>query len=493
MSEKVSSLNIQKSSVGVGTNAHMIGKKCREENERSNLNQLESMAPDTFMLGLHPSWFAGQDSPCQNVSKNSSGVFCRICHEGEPSSGEKLISPCMCSGSVGLIHKSCVEKWLSIGNNDTCELCKCKYSVSRHHQPFKKWLCEPAVGDDQRNLVGDGICFVFLTPLATLSAYLCASGAVFYFENKTSEAVGLICLSSLLVIIYAVWLTLSIRYHCQVWFKWRSDNPDIRLLNVSGSRPNTEFIRSRQNNGRQVRSSNILELNQPDQLMANIAELSAETRVRNDDELSIIRNVENVDGDSLVAPRSCENESIKEIDSSTTSEESCPSVNGYELDFKNLGPIVPMPPIVKSRSIKPAQCEDLTVGEDCEIYAQILPSVLPREAHGDSSEHSKACTSFTQLPYDHQLSIQGRAVSVPYLPDLKEHFMTIKAKQNRDHSLQKSRGTFSPLRTKNAIFTVTSAQSPFANHHEEIQVASPQEPSSISCKPTPPPLPPRMY
>ena len=37
-------------------------------------------------------------------SKGSSGVFCRICHDGDLD-GDKLISPCSCSGSVGLIHR----------------------------------------------------------------------------------------------------------------------------------------------------------------------------------------------------------------------------------------------------------------------------------------------------------------------------------------------------------------------------------------------------
>ena len=127
-------------------------------------------------------WMSGRGSTSsQNCSKNSSVLFCRICHEGE-SSGERLISPCRCSGSVGLIHRSCIEKWLSTINHDTCELCKQKYIISRHPRPFSSWLCEPAVGDDQRNLVGDGVCFLLLTPLAGISAFLCASGAAFYFE-----------------------------------------------------------------------------------------------------------------------------------------------------------------------------------------------------------------------------------------------------------------------------------------------------------------------
>ena len=128
------------------------------------------------------SWISGRGSPSgQDSSKNSSVNFCRICHEGE-SGGERLISPCRCSGSVGLIHRSCIEKWLTTVNNDVCELCKQKYSVTRHPRPFSSWLCEPAVGDDQRNLVGDGVCFLLLTPLAGISAYLCASGAAFYFQ-----------------------------------------------------------------------------------------------------------------------------------------------------------------------------------------------------------------------------------------------------------------------------------------------------------------------
>ena len=117
----------------------------------------------------------------ENTSKSSSVVFCRICHEGE-NSGERLISPCRCRGSVGLVHRTCIEKWLTMVNIDSCEICKQKYSVMRHPRPFSRWLCEPVVGDDRGNLVGDGVCFILLTPLAVISAYLCASGAAFYFK-----------------------------------------------------------------------------------------------------------------------------------------------------------------------------------------------------------------------------------------------------------------------------------------------------------------------
>ena len=133
-----------------------------------------------------PTQFPGPGSPWSvclqdRSTLSESGLFCRICHCGE-GEGERLISPCHCSGSVGLLHRSCLEKWLSSVNKDTCELCHQKYRVSRHSRPFSSWLLSPAVGDDQRNLMGDTVCFLLLTPLTTISAYLCASGASYYFH-----------------------------------------------------------------------------------------------------------------------------------------------------------------------------------------------------------------------------------------------------------------------------------------------------------------------
>jgi hypothetical protein len=159
--------------------------------------------------------FLSRLSGLADLSRNSSGVFCRICHEGEQG-GERLISPCSCTGSVGMVHRSCVEKWLSTVNHDTCELCRRKLNIARHPRPFTQWLCSPAMGDDHRNLLGDFFCFLLLTPLAAVSTYMCGSGAAYYYQEKQSEAVGLICLTSVLVLIYLIWLLLSIRYHCLV-------------------------------------------------------------------------------------------------------------------------------------------------------------------------------------------------------------------------------------------------------------------------------------
>ncbi|NWI50877.1 MARH3 ligase, partial [Calyptomena viridis] len=68
----------------------------------------------------------------QSPSKDQ--PICRICHEG--SSQENLLSPCKCSGTLGTIHRSCLEHWLSSSNTSSCELCHFRFAVKRKPRPL---------------------------------------------------------------------------------------------------------------------------------------------------------------------------------------------------------------------------------------------------------------------------------------------------------------------------------------------------------------------
>ena len=135
-------------------------------------------------------------------------------------------------------------------------------TVTRRYRPVLQWLCQGEnSGDDQWNLVrffnknhslqkdvprlknfcpplqaGDFACLVLLTPLASVSAFLCTSGASIYAsQGQVMEAVsehlhrirqvllhislrsgrsGLLVRGSLPS--FLLWLLLTVRYHCQV-------------------------------------------------------------------------------------------------------------------------------------------------------------------------------------------------------------------------------------------------------------------------------------
>ena len=57
----------------------------------------------------------------------NSQIVCRICYSNE--SKENLANWCYCSGSIGLMHKSCLERWLLESKSNKCEICKFEYDI----------------------------------------------------------------------------------------------------------------------------------------------------------------------------------------------------------------------------------------------------------------------------------------------------------------------------------------------------------------------------
>lgn len=66
---------------------------------------------------------------CANFRTGNCEV-CRICY----STGDlqSLISPCECTGTMGIFHQHCLERWLEISNTTKCEICQHEFEVVRY-------------------------------------------------------------------------------------------------------------------------------------------------------------------------------------------------------------------------------------------------------------------------------------------------------------------------------------------------------------------------
>lgn len=62
----------------------------------------------------------------KDIERSIGMPICRICYDSEP---DNLIEPCNCKGSMGQIHKNCLEHWLSERTSKKCELCAFEYNV----------------------------------------------------------------------------------------------------------------------------------------------------------------------------------------------------------------------------------------------------------------------------------------------------------------------------------------------------------------------------
>ncbi|KAG7481905.1 hypothetical protein JOB18_007718 [Solea senegalensis] len=163
--------------------------------------------------------------------------FCRICHE-DGASGE-LLSPCDCSGSLAMVHRACLEQWLTTSNSGHCELCHHQFALKRMPKPLTEWLCAPSMQQQRRTLCGDTVCFLFITPLASLSGWLCVQGAKDLYYTNGMEALGLMVLTLALFTIYVFWTVVSVRYHMHLFATWKKTDQRVRLqIPSSGHRTN---------------------------------------------------------------------------------------------------------------------------------------------------------------------------------------------------------------------------------------------------------------
>ncbi|XP_077391398.1 E3 ubiquitin-protein ligase MARCHF2-like [Festucalex cinctus] len=169
--------------------------------------------------------------PMSSVIKTqpSDGPMCRICHEG--GSTERLLSPCDCTGTLATVHRSCLELWLSSSNTNYCELCNAHFNVRRRLRRFTEWLRDPASHEERRLLFCDIVCFLFVTPLATISGWLCLKGVKDDLQlGSLLQNTGLISLTLVLFTIYSLWTTVCLRFHCKLYSDWRRKDQGVRLI-----------------------------------------------------------------------------------------------------------------------------------------------------------------------------------------------------------------------------------------------------------------------
>ncbi|KAM8763407.1 E3 ubiquitin-protein ligase MARCHF3 [Acanthopagrus schlegelii] len=168
-----------------------------------------------------------EECPAITDSLCSEEPFCKICHEGRIT-GE-LLSPCECSGSLAMVHRACLEHWLTASNSSHCELCHHQFALERLPKPLTEWLSSPSMQQQRRTLCGDAVCFLFITPLASLSGWLCVQGAMDLYNTNTMETLGLLVLTLALFTIYVFWTVVSVRYHMHLFKTWKKTDQWVRL------------------------------------------------------------------------------------------------------------------------------------------------------------------------------------------------------------------------------------------------------------------------
>ncbi|KAI1720289.1 RING-variant domain-containing protein [Ditylenchus destructor] len=107
---------------------------CENKSVCSTASEIENAAPYEVRVKI--------DDPrthsLQSTKSASSSTYslCRIC---QSETGNKIY-PCLCAGTMGGIHETCLNQWVLYSRKQVCEICKQRYAKSgKEFLPLNQW------------------------------------------------------------------------------------------------------------------------------------------------------------------------------------------------------------------------------------------------------------------------------------------------------------------------------------------------------------------
>lgn len=167
--------------------------------------------------------------PPKDIERSIGLPICRICYESEP---DDLIEPCNCKGSMGTMHKSCLEHWLSERISKKCELCSFAYNVELvpKYTPLKSiyvWTKEELM----RKYSTDIIVIAYWTAIL-IAAAVFVLPRMFPLE-KIEKTKGLLFLIIMFIfdgIVIIGRVIYLVRKAYKNWIKWKTLQTTVSLI-----------------------------------------------------------------------------------------------------------------------------------------------------------------------------------------------------------------------------------------------------------------------
>ncbi|XP_064470025.1 E3 ubiquitin-protein ligase MARCHF2-like [Ornithodoros turicata] len=153
--------------------------------------------------------------------------MCRICFRGANSGS--LLSPCNCKGSIGLVHRACLEEWLSARNTTECCICSYQFVVEKRPKSVWEWLTDSSTRVNRWYILVDTTLSLFGAAMLIISAWLSAAEIVSGISSM-SGCVLILLIVLLAAMICFVDIYLMIKHHRIALNHWRQDNWHMHVV-----------------------------------------------------------------------------------------------------------------------------------------------------------------------------------------------------------------------------------------------------------------------
>ncbi|XP_050041080.2 E3 ubiquitin-protein ligase MARCHF4-like [Dermacentor andersoni] len=124
---------------------------------------------------------------------------CRICFSG--GGREPLLEPCHCRGTIGFVHRECLELWIRRTVNPQCQVCHFQYTVRKEAKPAWRLLSDAEARRPVLGYLVLGTLFVISTAFVFSLAWLYAVRLPARVGNNMAAVVVV-----LLSVLHFLWL-----------------------------------------------------------------------------------------------------------------------------------------------------------------------------------------------------------------------------------------------------------------------------------------------
>ncbi|KAL4240614.1 E3 ubiquitin-protein ligase march2 [Mactra antiquata] len=172
---------------------------------------------------------------CHSIMEHHESVFnfsdcnmCRICHED--GSKEQLVSPCHCSGTMGMLHLTCLGKWLGSSKTTKCEICDFQFIVRKKPHTFRWYMKKSSLVEDRNTMLKDLVVTILSGLLVIIISIVCILFTVrLKEEDKPGPASTLVLIVLCSIIMYMAWTYVAIKRIMLRYRGWQTEHHIIEI------------------------------------------------------------------------------------------------------------------------------------------------------------------------------------------------------------------------------------------------------------------------
>ncbi|KAH6932663.1 hypothetical protein HPB50_008518 [Hyalomma asiaticum] len=182
-------------------------------------------AHDEFSLAWGPQRVTSADS--LNHSSNSDGApTCRICFCGDEK--QPLLKPCNCRGTIGFVHRECLERWIERTADHQCQVCHFRFAVRKQPEPAWRLLSDV---EARRPVLGYMLlCAVFALGIAFIFCLAWMYAACLPYRVGERLAATVVVMLAVQNVLWLYFPIVSFMYSYKAYKKWREGSTSLKLV-----------------------------------------------------------------------------------------------------------------------------------------------------------------------------------------------------------------------------------------------------------------------